>query len=486
MFESPRTFPLPRLAAFLVAAVVATSCSDEPTRTSADGPGGTIPSPDLEALDPLVARAVGEALAAVRGAPDNAATWRTLALTADANALFPLARASYEALVTLAPDAADAWAHLARVQHELGNKAAADEALAHSLALADDHAPSHARRGNWHLEDGDLALAAASFRRAIDVDATLAAGWIGLARTALQSDDLDTADATLTTWLARRPDDLYATWLLGTLRRKQGRADEAAALLARGAGAQPAWRDPWMDDVAAHLVGYNAIMDRAVALGQQGRGAEALESLTFLAEARPDDLAVLEKLVGALLDADNHAGALARLADAGTRFPDHPRVDFLRGLALEQAGQLDDAHAAVTRSVAGHAWPPALALLARLHWRLGDIPGAATHLERLIELDPDDLASRVKLARAYVLTERADEAAAVLDGALEQFPASPDMLAQRAELAMNAGDRTLAWTLIGRALADPAATPLVARTLAGLRAADPDGVPLAPSPTDDR
>ena len=60
--------------------------------------------------------------------------------------------------------------------------------------------------------------------------------------------------------------------------------ERARELLARGAGAEPSWRDPWEDAVAAHVVGYHAIMERAVALGQQGRGAEAVEAVVRIVE----------------------------------------------------------------------------------------------------------------------------------------------------------------------------------------------------------
>lgn len=465
----------PVVVACAVALVVWSSgCTEAPDEPPPPRPTLAPPPVDLEVLDPLVAAALEDALGAVSASPDDPSAWRTLALTAHANAAFPTAGAAYEAWLGLSPDDAQGWALLARVRRELTDFDGALDALRRSLELAPDHAPSWALLGRWHLADGRLAEARDAFARATAEDAELAAGWIGLARAALQQGELDAAGTALATWLQRRPGDRYATWLLGTLRRRQGRTDEAAELLARGAGVEPEWRDPWEDALVDHVAGYNAIMDRAVALGQQGRGDEAVEPLETLADARPDDLAVLEKLVAGLLDADRPRAALSRLDAAAPTFGDHPRTAFLRGLALEDLGELTAAREAAARSVELLPWPPALALLARLHWRLGDVPGAAEHLERLIALDPADLAARMKLARALVLTERPRDAAAVLDAALLRFPDDADLHAQRAEVALALDDREAAWRFAERA-AQIDVTPTVERILATLRAIDPDG-----------
>lgn len=461
----------PVLVGACALALAVCGCGPSETPLREDTP---LPSPDLSVLDPLVAQAISENLAELTERPDDAAAWRTLALTADANAEYATAVAAYEGWLERDPDSAKGWALLARVRRELTDGDEAYAALERSVELAPDHGPSWALLGRWRLADGDLDAAAEAFERATRAAPDLAAGWVGVARTAMQQDDLAAADAALATWLARAPDDLHAVWLLGTLRRRQGRVDEAAALIAQGAGAEPRWRDPWEDDLVAHLAGYHAVMDRAVALGQAGRGAEAAPALARLASARPDDLAVLEKLIAAELDAGRHERALRRLDDAAPIFGDHPRTAYLRGLCHEQAGDFEAARDAAAASVDALPWPPALALLARLHWRLGDVAGAGRHLEQLVALDPDDLPSRQKLARALSLTERPADAAAVLDAALARFPASADLHAQRAELALAAGDLDLAWSLVERATT-LGATSYVERTRATLAALDPAG-----------
>ena len=98
--------------------------------------------------------------------------------------------------------------------------------------------------------------------------------------------------------IERAPTLRYAYQVLGTAYRALGRERDAADAVAAGASGEPAWVDPWLDEVGAFRRGFAATLKEATALGGEGRYAEAIALLERLRAERPDDRELLTYLGG--------------------------------------------------------------------------------------------------------------------------------------------------------------------------------------------
>jgi Flp pilus assembly protein TadD len=186
----------------------------------------------------------------------------------------------------------------------------------------------------------------------------------------------------------------------------------------------------------------------AVVLHQEGRTAEALETIRAAAVAAPEEPAVLTAYAGLLSEAGRHAEAAAVFdpalaSEAGRR---DWRLWYLRGSALERAGRWPEAEADLRRSLElapeepeilnglGYNWidrglrlqealdmvkraaalrPRSGAIVDSLgwaHYRLGNIAEAVVHLERAVELEPGDPTINDHLGDAYWRAGRRVEA----------------------------------------------------------------------------
>ncbi len=138
---------------------------------------------------------------------------RSYALQADGR--LGAARDAAEAAVTATPQDAYAWARLAELQLTIGNRRAASDAIARSLALAET-ALGRSIEGYAELASGDSRNAEAAFRRAIEIDSEAPLPRLGLglanirqgrvAEGRLEMETavaLDPRRASLRTWLGR-------------------------------------------------------------------------------------------------------------------------------------------------------------------------------------------------------------------------------------------------------------------------------------------
>jgi Flp pilus assembly protein TadD len=186
----------------------------------------------------------------------------------------------------------------------------------------------------------------------------------------------------------------------------------------------------------------------ALVLNEQGRKAEALETIRAATAAAPEERAVLTVHAGLLSEAGRHEEAAAVFdpalaSEAGRR---DWRLWYLRGSALERAGRWSEAEADLRRALQmapeepdilnglGYYWidrglrlQEALEMVQRAaalrprsgaivdslgwaHYRLGAFPDAVVQLERAAELEPGDPTINDHLGDAYWRTGRRVEA----------------------------------------------------------------------------
>ncbi len=184
-------------------------------------------------------------------------------------------------------------------------------------------------------------------------------------------------------------------------------------------------------------------------------------------------------------------GALTLLEDALDEHPDDHELLFSKGVALRELGRVDDAMAAWDAALskepdffgALHAkgavyleaedWPRAIETLqaaavakpdyAAAHYNLAlallgqggpDAPAKAQQaLRTAVSLDAKDVDAALLLADLYIKENRLDEAAPLLDAALEHAPEDPRLHAAGGRAALKAGDGEAALAAFERALA---------------------------------
>ena len=201
-----------------------------------------------------------------------------------------------------------------------------------------------------------------------------------------------------------------AELLLAQARRRRGDLDGALALLRALAGRQPRW-------AAAQV-------ELGVALGQAGRGDEAIAALRKAVALKPDHPDAWRFLADHLVasgDAEGADAAYARHIKASTRDP--RLLDAANAMVandIPRAQALLRAHLkAVPTDV------PAIRMFAEVAMRVGRVVEAQNLLERCLELAPGFEAARHNYA---VLLHRQNQSAAALteiERLLERSPRNP-------------------------------------------------------------
>ena len=179
----------------------------------------------LKFVLPLAVVTVGALIAVAmilaRAEPESAERRLELGMAYEVNALAQAARESYEQATTLDPSSARALYFLAVSSGKQGEMDAALEALDRVLDLEDTYVPAHLYRGQWSLEVGRIDEAAASFRRATELDPTDFSLIQDYAVNFFASETFEVRvnwKEAMSAWahartLAKHPDEVFYTWL---------------------------------------------------------------------------------------------------------------------------------------------------------------------------------------------------------------------------------------------------------------------------------
>ncbi|HEX4419837.1 MAG TPA: tetratricopeptide repeat protein [Kofleriaceae bacterium] len=212
--------------------------------------------------------------------------------------------------------------------------------------------------------------------------------------------------------------------------------------------------------------------------GYQGDWPAAVDALTAAAAAAPDQPMVAVELAHAQVKADRTAAALATLAAARKRWPEHPQV-WLVSADLLAAADHAQATAAYLRAIElspddEHGYlglarlqRPEVAettlriLLRRVpgsvdgHYRLatrlavrGELAAATRELRAVLERDPDHIDARLDLARALRRLGHLDQAIAETRSAFDRSGQALDIAEELFWLLCEADDRDAAIDLL--------------------------------------
>lgn len=360
---------------------------------------GGPPLPAIDRLGPVapeVAALAREAIDSLAQNPRDAARWGRFGMICEANGVVGAARDAYATATSLDRGDAKWWYRLALLQARTGRIDDAIQDMRTAIAANPRYAPAEWRLGLWLLDRNDAEGAERAFARAAEIDPNDLSAAVGLARVHLQRGNNQGAVDVLEHALARQPGDRYAMQLLGTAYRRLGRTDEAEFALAVGEAGEPAWADPWTDEMLAYRRGFAVRLKDATQYFVAGRLPEAIALLQQLRQEKPDDIALLAHLGEVYVEAGRAADGVALLEQVVARDPQ--RFEAWVSLASGYLKQNDPARAraAIDRAI---AISPALG---RAHetkglilWRSGDERGALESFKSAVRSDPRDVRALV-------------------------------------------------------------------------------------------
>jgi len=318
---------------------------------------------------------------------------------------------------------ATTYADLGTALANQGRYPEAAEYLERTLALAPGLAGAHLALGNVELQRGDADAAAASYRRAAELDAADPQAESNLGSVLAREGRAAEAEASFRAAITRDP--AYATAYANLAQILARRGDPTGALAAAERATALAPRDAEAHHQLGNLLAYAG--DAAGAEREYGR-AIALDP------ASPD---ARYKLAVLLDRRGDRAGATALRAAAFRQAPQLARLHVRQGIAAERRGAYDEAEARYREVLA--VLPDdglAATLLARLlatapEAKLRDGREAVTLAERAVSATGGrDATALAALAAAYAETGRFPEAATAADRAVQAAP-TPEARRQR-------------------------------------------------------
>lgn len=272
---------------------------------------------------------------------------------------------------------------------------------------------------------------------------------------ALDKDDLTTAEADFRSYLGKHPKDPDALGGLGVLQQRQGRFEEAEALLSRAVAQRggASWRSA-LDDAR-----YWALLERARASLHADHPQQARQQLDEARRLKPREVEAILLLAQLQTDEGELGAAEANYRQVLAESAGQPRA--LSGLARvmvlqdrpDEALRLFEQLPADQRAKLGGlgALRAELAMQrAREAERRGDTQGLRQALEAALQADPNNVWARFSLARLYLEEGGRDEARSLMDGLLQARPNDRDVLYTNALLAAQLGDWKQAQALLAR------------------------------------
>ena len=245
---------------------------------------------DPGSLAPEIRSLIQDATSELERDPSTGDRWGRLGMACEANGLVAPAVEAYEGATIVQPTEPRWWYRLAMVHSRMGRREAALESLRKAIELSPGYAPAHWRLGLWLLDADDTEGAARGFRTRQRAQpgrsrgrcrprARLPAAPGGVSRPSTCSSER---------WRSGQG-DRYAMQLLGTAYSRLGRAEDASSALALGVTGEPAWPDPWTDEMTSFRRGFAVRLKDATQHFLDGRTGPAIALLEALHREKPDD-----------------------------------------------------------------------------------------------------------------------------------------------------------------------------------------------------
>jgi tetratricopeptide (TPR) repeat protein len=410
---------------------------------------------DRAGVDPFKLDVIDAAMAALeRG---EAGALLELGKVYDANGLAEFADTIYRQCLTEAGDDARARTRLLYlIALNIEGLGRAEEALAtygEVLALEQDYAPTHWRRGDLLFEFGRLNEAREAYDRALAIEPHSIQAHLGRARVLLLEEDWRGAIAELEPLVERVPDERYVHGLLARAWRALGDTERAAAELKRDQKSERiSMGDPRSGEVRQRAVGVLAGVRKANDAMLDGRNREALEILAPLYARLPEDLAVLQMVAKAHLAAQQYDEAMAVIEPAQKLHPDQFKLELFLGLALDGKKQPQRALPHLLRACElSPGYGPAHSAAGETLTKLRRFAEAEAALVQAVEMGEEDLRTRLLLGQVQLEQSAFERARATASAATLAFPRGAAAWSFRAEAEARAGLREVAATSLAEA-----------------------------------
>jgi predicted Zn-dependent protease len=294
--------------------------------------------------------------------------------------------------------------------------------------------------------------AAAAYERALASENGNLWASIGIARVHLERRDNQRAAELLEGLLQQHPGDRYALQLLGTAYRRLGRVDDASIALAVGARGEPAFRDPWSEEIGQYRRGFATTLKAATAEAMAGQFDRALPLFEELRRRNPSDISLANHTAEVLTAAGRAPDAIGLLTSMVEKHSDNADTHLALASAYLASGESERADASANRAIALHAsGARAHEIKGMIAWRGARRPEALALFEQGLRRDPRHVRLLSWIGLIALEQKRPRDATLAFVQVLRRDPLQPDALAGLALAQLALGDREQAAAALKRA-----------------------------------
>lgn len=362
----------------------------------------SVPKPDLSRVDPQLAGQIEELERLIRqrgvsaGASELANAFGALGHLYTYYELPEPALSCYENARRLQPEDPRWSYYLGFLKNDLGRFEEAAEHFEKVLELTPDDLATRVWLGNVELDRNRLEAAEEHFRHALEIDPDLAAGWYGLGRIEARRGDDRQAVAHFEKTLELQPEADLVYYALGQSLRRLGRIDEAREALSRRGSRKVQFPDPRVTQLSQTSSLSSVELVRSLAADREG--FPDLKFLSYTLSQLAGIQGVVEHLERMLAAWPAEGGQEERVQRA--------RLEYALGGLLVHKERPEEAE---------------------------------SHLRKALELLPDLLDARIKLANVLARERRFEEAVEQLSRVLAERPDDAAARLKRAAALMGLG-----------------------------------------------
>ena len=431
------------------------------------------PTMGYDSLEPGVQDAIRAAIEAIEAPNPTRITslaWLQLAMCYHGNELLPEACTCYQVTQKLDPGLGQAWHGHGLALADLGKPLEAIGAFQQALSNAPGYAPAAWNAGYLHLELGQLQQAQEQFEAALKIEPSSPAARVGLARTALNSNQPVLA-ASILEALRLDTSNTYLNLLLAKAYRQQNRVEEAAVLLAAGIDDPPRFSDAWSDAILDMGQSYEALISKIDRRLGDGSNRKAIQIARAALKRHPDNIPLLNRISVAQSSLGQRDQALRTLKRV-LRLDEQSAVTHLNlSMQYQAAKDLSQAHRHAQRSAElNPTLPEAHLQVGRIHLLNNDVFAAANAYSRAFDLGAQDIDERLLYANMLTPTGRFGDSAAQYMIVLKQQPSNGQALGGMVDVYMVSGDLERAARAAQIAMAKAPEHPTVQKVFSSLQA----------------
>ncbi len=402
-----------------------------------------VPEPTLDGAEEAVRREIHRKVEAVRNQPEVARLWGELGMVLEVHGYDDEAQAAYRTAASLDPTEVR-WPYYLAALLETNVPAEAVTWFELALAQRPAYAPGHIRLAQTRERLAQPEEAAASYRRAIELEPRSAFAHLGLGTLALDQNQLGEALGHLRTAFDLAPDSRAVISALARCHFRRGETAEAARLaeLSSELSRTTYQPDPLRAELQDTAKDPRTRLRRAVAYKDLGQLERALEFARGAASELEGDaqppfvLAEILEAMGRFEEAREAARQAFALA------PERAGLAALLARLSVELQDFDEAEQFASRALADDPNDADMHLaLGRIAWARGAIGEATESMRRAVAARPQEASWCLSLAGLLMEGGGSTrEARELIEGVLEVEPDHPDAWLQLGYLELRSGD----------------------------------------------